>query len=174
VGIKHTVPAGLPTGTVANRVAGDDWRADHIHIPFSVELIIGQNAALTPAAASSAIGVELHSIAKSCRNKVDLSQATQARLVGVVIATGNATGAAFKLSYCTAENATWASGTGVADAGPSLVVGATGGGAGVQHDTGWINLAAGARIDNCFITLLVGVALGSQAPTVGAITAYFR
>ena len=174
MGIKHTVPSGLPTGTASGKVAGDDWRADHVHVPFSVEMIIGQNTALTPAAASAAANVELHATAKSCRNKVDLSQATQARLVAMVIATGNTAAASYKLSYCTAENSTWASGTGVADAVPVVTVGTTGGGAGVLHDSGWTNLAAGAKIDNCFLTLLVGTALGTTAPTVGAVTLFIK
>lgn len=174
MGIKHAVPAGLPTGTESGKVAGDDWRADHNHVPFSIEMVLGQNAALTPAAASAAANVELHATAKSCRNKIDLSNATQARLVGMVIATGNVAGASYKLSYCTAENTTWASGTGVADAGPVLILGTTGGGAGIIHDSGWTNLAAGAKIDNCYVTLLVGTALGTTPPTVGFITCYFR
>lgn len=146
-----------------------------VPVPWvEVPMIIGQNTALTPAAASATVGTELHATAKSCRNKLDLSWATEARLVGMVIATGNATGAAFKLSYATAEASTWSSGTGVADAGPSLIVGSIGGGAGVQHDTGWVSLAAGARIDNCFVTLLVGTALGSTAATVGAVSLFVR
>lgn len=174
--IKHTVPAGLPTGTSSGKVAGDDWRADHVHVPFSIEMILAQNTVLTPAAGSAAVNTELHATAKSCRNKIDLSNASQARLVAQVIATGNAAGAAYKLSYATADASTWSSGTGVADAiGTNpLIVGSNGGGAGVIHDSGWVNLAAGAKIDNCFVTLLVGVALGSTAPTVGFVTCYFR
>lgn len=144
---------------------------------LSVEMIMDAgNVAITPAAVSSAIGVELLATSKATRNKLDLSQFTQARLVATVIATGNVATAAYKLSYATAENTTWASGTGVADAigAAPLVVGANGGGAGVIHDSGWVNLAAGAKIDNCYIALLVGVALGTTAPTVGSITAYFR
>jgi hypothetical protein len=167
VGVIHKKRTGAVDGTA--------WLDDHSHIPFSVEMILGQNAALTPAAASAAIGTELHATAKSCRNIVDLSTATEARLVGMVLATGNVVGAGFKLSYCTVENATWASGTGVADAGPVLVCGTNGGGAGVMHDSGWVSLAALARIDSCKITLLVGgAALGTTPPTVGFVTAYFR
>lgn len=170
MGILHAVPAGLPTGTSAGKVAGDDWRADHSHVPFSIEMILGQNVALTPAAASATANTELHSTAKSCRNKIDLSVATQARLVGMVLATGNVAGGSFKLSYAAAEAATW-SGT---DAGPVLVCGTNGGVAGIIHDSGWVNLAAGAKIDNCFLTLLVGTALGTTAPTVGFVTCLFR
>lgn len=139
-----------------------------------VALILAQNTALTPAAASAAANVELNATAKSCRTKVDLADVTQARLVAMVIATGNAAAAAYKLSYCTAEASTWSSGTGVADAGPILVAGANGGGAGILHDSGWVNLAAGAKIDSCFLTLLVGTALGSTPPTVGSLDCYFR
>jgi hypothetical protein len=170
VGIKHLVPAGLPTGTSAGKVAGDDWRADHVHVPFSVEMILGQNAVLTPAAASAAANTELHSTAKSCRNKIDLSSASQARLVCMVIATGNVAGASYKLSYATTESATWAG----SDAGPVVVLGTNGGAAGVMHDSGWTNLAAGALVDNCFVTLLVGTALGTTPPTVGFCTLYIR
>ena len=58
--IKHVVPAGLPTGTTAGKVAGDDWRADHQFPPFERTLIAGTTAALTPAAASAAAGTELY------------------------------------------------------------------------------------------------------------------
>lgn len=171
MGVFHTVPAGLPTGTSTGKVAGDDWRADHVFIPFSIEMILGQNTALTPAAASAAANTELHSTAKSCRNIIDLSQASQARLVGMVIATGNAAGASYKLSYsASADASTWAG----SDAGPVLTVGSTGGGAGVMHDSGWTNLAAGAKVDNCRVTLLVGTALGTTAATVGFVTCYFK
>lgn len=174
MGILHKKRSGIPAGDPAGAVGGTNWLDDHTHIPFSVEMILGQNTALTPAAASAAANTELHATAKSCRNIVDLSCAAEARLVGMVIAQGNVAGASYKLSYCTVENATWASGTGVADAGPALILGSTGGGAGVMHDTGWVSLAAGARIDSCKITLLVGTALGTTPPTVGFVTAYFR
>lgn len=174
MGIRHTVPSGLPTGTATGKVAGDDWRGDHLHIPFSVEMVIAQAAVLTPAAASAAANTELHATSKSTRNKIDLSQARFARLVGNVITLSNTAGSSYKLSYCTAENSAWASGTGVADAGPVLGVGSTGGAAGVIHDTGWVALAAGAQIDNCYIALLVGTAMGTTAATVGFVTAYFK
>ena len=174
MGIRHTVPSGLPTGTVSGKVAGDDWRADHLHIPFSVEMILANNAYVTPAAASAAANTELNVTGRTCRNKIDLSQATQARLVAGVGTLSSTAGSSYKLSYCTAENATWANGTGVADAGPAVVVGSTGGVLNTIHDSGWVNLAAGARIDNCFITLLVGTAIGTTPATVGFVTAYFR
>lgn len=155
-------------------VDGPAWLDDHSHIPFSVEFVLGQNTALTPAAASAAANTELHATAKSCRNKLDLSAATEARLVGMVIAQGNVAGASVKLSYATTEASTWSGGTGVADAGPNLILGSTGGAAGVMHDTGWVSLAALARIDSCNLTLLVGTAFGTTPPTVGFITGYFR
>lgn len=172
--ILHRKRSGIPAGDPAGKVGGTNWLDDHTHVPFSVEMILGQNAYLTPAAASAATGVELHATARSCRNKVDLSAATECRLVAGVGTLSSTAGSSFKLSYCTVENATWASGTGVADAGPALVVGSTGGVANTIHDSGWVSLAAGARIDSCFLTLLVGTALGTTAPTVSFVTAYFR
>lgn len=174
MGILHKKRSGIPAGDPAGAVGGSNWLDDHAHVPFSVEMILGQNAALTPAAASAAANTELHATAKSCRNRVDLSAATEARLVAMVIATGNAAAASYKLSYATVEASTWSGGTGVADAGPVLTVGTNGGGAGVMHDSGWVSLAAGARIDSCNITLLVGTALGTTAATVTFVTAYFR
>lgn len=174
MGILHKKRSGIPAGDPAGAVGGTNWLDDHDHVPFSCELIIGQNTALTPAAASAAANVELHATAKSCRNKIDLSCATQGRLVVGVIATGNAAGASYKLSYATAEASTWSSGTGVADAGPVCVVGSNGGAAGVIHDSGWTSLAALARIDSCYVTLLVGTAMGTTPPTVGFATLWIR
>lgn len=169
MGIKHKVPAGLPTGTVSGKVAGDDWRSDHDHVPFEVAMWLA-NTATSPAAASAGANVEAFSTGKCCRNKVDLSKASQARLVAMVIAAGNAAGASLKLSYSATEASTWSG----ADAGPVVVLGSNGGAAGILHDTGWINLAAGAQIDNCFITCLVGTAFSTTAPTIGSLTVFFR
>lgn len=174
MGILHRKRAGIPAGDPAGAVGGTNWLDDHLHVPFSCEIIIGQNTALTPAAASATANTELHATAKSCRNRIDLSAATEARLVGLVIATGNVVGASYKLSYATTEAATWSGGTGVADAGPVLVCGTNGGAAGVMHDSGWVALAAGARINSCNVTLLVGTALGTTPPTVGFVTLWIR
>lgn len=167
--IRHTVPAGLPTGTVAGKVAGDDWRGDHLHVPFEATMVLLTTAAI-PAPVSSAANVEAFSAAKLTRTKIDLSQATQARLVAMVIATGNAVGASLKLSYMTTEAATWA-GT---DAGPVCVLGTNGGVAGVLHDSGWTTLAAGARVDNVTIAALVGTAFGTTAPTISSLYVLFK
>lgn len=138
-------------------------------IPFEVAMVL-LTAATAPAAASAAANVEAFSAAKTTRNRIDLANATQARLVAMVIATGNAAGASLKLSYMTTEAATW-SGT---DAGPVCVLGTTGGAAGVLHDSGWVNLPAGAKVDNATVAALVGTAFGSTAPTIGSLTAFFR
>lgn len=167
--IRHSVPAGLPTGTVAGKVAGDDWRGDHLHVPFEVALMI-LTSATAPAAASAAANVELFSAAKPTRNLVDLSQATQVRLVAMVLANGGTPASSVKLQYVAkaSEAATWAG----ADTGASVVLGT--GTVGITRDSGWVTLAAGARIDNCVIAATVGVAFGSSAPTIGALTAFFR
>ena len=170
MGVKHKVPVGLPTGTSTGKVAGDDWREDHDHVPFEIALIRGTTAALTPAAASAAANVEIYATSKVCRQVLDLSTATEARLVAQVIATGNAAGASFKLSYATTQASTWSG----SDAGPVVIVGSTGGAAGVLHDSGWTALAAGAKVDNCYLAVLVGTALSTTAPTIGSLSVYFR
>jgi hypothetical protein len=169
VAIKHAVPAGLPTGTVAGKVAGDDWRADHVHVPFEVALMI-LTSATAPAAASATVNTELFSAAKPTRNLIDLSQATQVRLVAMVLSNGGTTSAAVKLSYVAkaSEASTWA-GT---DAGASVVLGT--GTTGITRDSGWQTLAAGARVDNCVVAAVVGAAFGTTTPTIGALTAFFR
>lgn len=167
MGIRHTVPAGLPTGVATGKVAGDDWRADHVHVPFEVCMVV-LTSATNPAAASATVNTELFSAAKTTRNKIDLSQATQARIVAMPIALGSSTTAAIKLSYMITEASTW-SGT---DAGPTCVLG--NGTAGTLHDGGWTNLATAAKADNMNIALLVSVAFGSTAPTVGNISVFFR
>lgn len=169
--IKHAVPSGLPTGTVSGKVAGDDWRADHTFPPFVRTLIGGTTAALTPAAVLSASGTELYSTSKVTRLEEDLRYATQVRLVALVIANGNVAGASYKLQYKTADASTWSGGT---DVGCEVVVGATGGGTGLLHDSGWATLPAGAQVDPCYLAVVVGTALGTTAPTVGSLRLYVR
>jgi hypothetical protein len=142
----------------------------------SIEMILSTtNVYLTPAAASAPTGTELFATARSTRNKIDLAGATQSRLIAGVGVLSSTAGSNLKLSYATAENATWASGTGVADAGPAVVVGSTGGVTNTLHDSGWTTLAAGARINDCYLAMLVGsVAMGSTAATISFITCYFR
>lgn len=172
--VANYVPVTVVTAQVASDIAAATSLSTTVNARLFETLIIGTTAALTPAAASAATNTELYATAKTCRRKLDLASATQARLVGMVIANGNDANAAYKLSYCTTEASTWSSGTGVANAGPSLVVGSAGGGAGVLHDTGWVTLTPAARIANCYLTLLVGSAIGTTPPTVGSVSCYFR
>lgn len=169
--VVHLVPSGLPTGRTSGLVDGDDWRDPHTvtHVPFEVAMFKA-NTATAPAAASAAANTEAFSTGKCCRVKTDLSTATQARLQAVVIANGNVAGASLKLSYSTSEASTWSG----SDAGPVVVLGSTGGGTGIIHDSGWTNLAAGAIVDNCFLTCLVGTAFGTTAPTIGTLSVFFR
>ena len=127
-------------------------------------------SATAPAAASAAANVELFSSAKPTRNLIDLSQATQVRLVAMVLANGGTPASSVKLQYVAkaSEASTWAG----ADAGASVTLGT--GTVGITRDSGWQTLAVGARIDNCVIAATVGTAFGSTAPTVGALTAFFR
>jgi hypothetical protein len=141
---------------------------------FEVPLILGTTAALTPAANNAASGTELYATSKVTRNKVDLANYTSVRMVCLVVATGNAAGGSYKLQYATAENATWASSTGLADTGCEVVVGSNGGGAGVLHDSGWVSLPSGAKIANCYLAAVVGTAMGSTAATIGSLSVFFK
>lgn len=168
--IKHTVPSGLPTGTVAGKVAGTDWRADHNHVPFELPLLVTANTVLA-GTASAAAGTEMWTTSKPTRNIVDLSNGSQYRLVAMVTALGSATTAAIKMQYMTTSAATWA-GTDLAATTSNLVVGT--GTAGTLFDGGWVNLATAAKVDNLYIALTVGVAFGTTAPSFGAASIFFR
>lgn len=163
----HTVPAGLPTGLLANKVAGDDWRAAHLAPDYDVTLVNAINVAVSPAAASAAANVELYATGKSLRRRLDLTQATQVRLTALIVALGNAAGAAYKLSYMTTSASVWA-GT---DSGCSLIMGA--GTAGAMKDSGWVSIPAGMKVD-VYTTVLVGVAMGTTPPTIGSLSLQYR
>lgn len=171
MGIKHPVPAGLPTGTSTGKVAGDDWRSDHNHVPFEVPLFLAAGNAGVAAVASATAGNEMWSTGKPTRNKVDLLYGTQFRLVAMVTALGNAATAAIKMQYMTTNAATWA-GTDLASTTQNLVVGA--GTAGTIFDLGWQNLATAAKVNDLYIALAVAVALGTTAPSFGGVSVFFR
>lgn len=171
MGIKHTVPASMPTGTTAGKAAGDDWRADHNHVPFEVPLFLCAGNAGVAAVASAAAGAEMWAVGKPTRNKLDLLYASQFRLTAVVTALGTATTAAIKMQYMTTNAATWA-GTDLAASGGSLVVGT--GTAGAIFDLGWTNLATAAKVNDIYIALVVSVALGATAPSFGGVSIFFR
>lgn len=167
--IKHATTA---TGSaVAGKIAAPEWNADHVHVPFEVAMFLAAGNAGVAGVAGSAAGAELWPSGKPTRNKIDLATADECRLVAMVTALGNATGAAIKLTYMTTNVATWA-GTDMASSTPNLVVGT--GTAGTIFDTGWRPMAAGAMVDNLYIAGSVAVAFGTTAPSFGSITAYFR
>ena len=135
-----------------------------------VVLIAGTTAALTPAAASAAAGTELYAVSKTCRLKESLDGATQVRLVALVIANGNVGGVTWDLVYRTTDASAWSGGTAT---GCTIPIGT--GTVGTLRDSGWVNLPAGAKIDPCYLTVVVGaVAQGTTAPTIGSLRVYFR
>lgn len=172
MGIKHTVPAGLPTGTVTGKVAGDDWRADHLHIPFEVSLWTAGAAALAaPWAATQAVNTETAS--KAMRNRIDLSQASQFRLTALQGTASTPTNAALKMVYTTTQTAILATSTpNLAASGETLVIGTTGNN-GLLIDTGWVNIATDAKVDNVYVTLFQVVTL-TVAGTWGNIKVFFK
>jgi hypothetical protein len=167
--VLHAVPSGLPTGTVPGKVAGDDWRADHLSIPEPLTMWSNGSASLTTLTASLAAGTEWFSGAKATRGLTDLSAASQGRLVMMIGAVGNKADASIKLSYRTTQASTWGAGT---DAGPTCVFGA--GTANTLVDGGWMDLAPDCRVDNVYLAILVGVAFGTTAPSASTIRLYLR
>jgi hypothetical protein len=168
MGVGHRAATG--TGAQAGKVVAADWSADHVHVPFEVALLLANGNTPHVPPASVAAGTELFSTAKPTRNLIDLAQATQVRFTAMVTANGNATGAAVKLQYRpkATEAATW---TGT-DAGPTIVLGT--GTVGIMRESGWVTLAAGARVADCVIAAVVSVAFGTTSPSIGSLTAYFR
>lgn len=169
MGIRHTVPAGLPSGTVSGKVAGDDWRADHLHVPFQMTMFHMGSGTFT---APTAIGTVEVAAAPMGRALVDLSQATQMRLVvGQKVLSTAGTGS-IQLQYSTngATQTAWAA----AD-GASGLVSMLGGTANTIKESGWVNLAAGAKIDNCYLRVVTVItAAVSPAATYSFVDVLFR
>lgn len=170
MGIKHTVPAGLPTGTVTGKVAGDDWRADHVCMPFPVTMLhMGTaNYTLSPLTAGT---VEPSSPAS--RMLMDLSTATQFRLaVGQRVIGVGATSCDLRLQYASngATQSTWvdanATGTGVSLMGgtvPNI------------REGGWVNLNAAAIADSMYLrAAIVTVGTLTTAPQFSFVDVLFR
>jgi hypothetical protein len=172
VPITHSVPAGLPTGTVANKVAGDDWRGNHLFPPFEYLLFHGGVSGvytLTPLTA----GTVEPANAPMARGLVDLDNATQMRLViGQRIVGAGGTTCTARLQYATngATQTTWAdaqnTGTGV-----SL----QGGTANVVREGGWVDLVTGAKAASTYIRLaIVTTGTVTTAPTLSWAEVLFR
>jgi hypothetical protein len=148
MGIRHTVPAGLPVTSMPNRVGGAEWSADHLHIPFHCTMFhMGTSAFTAPTAiATTELTVPMSRIL------VDLSQATQCRLVvGQKVLSTAGTGT-IRLQYATngATQTTWAD----ADGGGISMLGGT---ANTIKESGWVSLVAGAQIDNCYLRLVTAI-----------------
>lgn len=166
---KHAFTSAVPASSDATKIDGPKWNAQHLMPYSSYALLIGTTAVLTPAAASAAINTELYATVKPTRTRIDLTEVDEVRLQAVVIATGNAAGGAWKLSYNTTNPATW---TGT-DVGADVVLGTNGGAAGVVHTGSWTAVPVGAKGD-VYIAVLVGVAMGTTPPTIGSLTLQYR
>lgn len=172
MGIKHQVPVGLPTGTSAGKVAGDDWRLDHLHVPMEFLIFhLGATAVytLTPLTA----GTVEPANAPMARFLADLDQAAQMNLViGQRIIGAGGTSCDARLQYATngATQTAWAdaqnSGTGLA-----LRTGT----ANTVRATGWVDLVSGAKAATTYLRLgIVTVGTVTTAPTISWAAAMFR
>jgi hypothetical protein len=170
--VLHTVPSGLPTGTSAGKVAGDDWRANHTFPPFEYLLFHGGVTGvytLTPLTA----GTVEPANAPAFRGLVDLDAATQMRLVvGQRIIGAGGTTCTARLQYATngATQTSWAdaqnSGTGI-----NLQTGT----ANTVRDGGWVDLVTGAKAVSTYIRLaIVTTGTVTTAPTLSWAEVLFR
>jgi hypothetical protein len=149
-------------------VAGDDWRGDHVHIPFQVTIFhagtSGNSTAVTAAGTAELATVPM------ARSLVDLSSARQMRLIcGQKVLGAGGTSQYLQLQYST-DQTTWAaahaSGNGI-----DLRTGT----ANTVHDAGWVNLVAGAQVDNCFLRLvLVTTGTMTTGATISWADALFK
>jgi hypothetical protein len=178
---RHKKSSARAVTTDTNDIDAGDWNSPHLTIPEYVPLLVANSNTAITLTPSAAANTEMFSTSKGLRRELDLSQVDQFRLRSMVIANGNATGASLKMQYDLTETATW---SGVDLAAPSsapetgntnsgiLVMGT--GTVGVLRDTGWVNVQAAAQVVDSAVTVVVGTALGTTAPTVGSIVVAFR
>lgn len=164
--IKHPALSGV-TDNPAYGVSKTKHEAAHLAPVYNIDLITTANAAVTPAAASAGANIELYATGKSTRRRIDFSQVDEVRLTSLVITNGNATGASWKLSYMTTMDSTWA-GT---NSGATIVLGT--GTAGALRAGSWVAIPAGMKADVA-LAVLVDVAMGSTAPTIGSLSLQYR
>jgi hypothetical protein len=110
-----------------------------------------------------------HASNAACR-KIDLTNYTQVRLTVMKLATAGPAGMLIRAKYRTTWDATvgnWAQ-LGVSDV--ACVIGT---GVSQPYDSGWINLAAGARAD-VFVGIAGASGNGSLSPAFGNVMLHFR
>lgn len=147
-GIVSVVPAGIPATTVLN-----------IHSDA------GANVTLTNQANAEQF------LGNSNRNihKINLSNYTQVRLVArVVTASASANTPRVYAEYHTSFSTTVGDYSGIGTSAVNCSLAATG-----VIDSGWVNLAAGAKAD-VFVTVLQNGGDGAADPALGAVTLQFK
>lgn len=170
MGIRHTIPSGLPTGTAAGKVAGDDYRADHLHVPFQVTLFHGGSTGVytAPTAATSAEA----GTAPMSRAFIDLSQGRQMRFVVGMRTLGVGYTTALLRPQFSTDQTTWVELAATTTTGDLSMMGGT---ANIVRNTAWVNLAVASQVDNLYLRLLnVSTGTGTTAATVSWADLLFR
>lgn len=103
------------------------------------------------------------------RTKMDLSSFTEVRLISHVLAAGF-TGAFHEVRYATSFESSQGSYLTLGDTAVRIVHD-TGN---VIEDTGWINLVAGAKLDNTFLALVMDDGDGIEDPVVRQVMMYLK
>ena len=129
-------------------------------------LSVGTAIGLT---ASTAGPAEVSGTARQTRTIVDLSQATECRVIAMVNVLGNSTTAYVRADYrTTADPATWAS-TGALSTNTIIGTGT----ANTLHVGTWQAIPAAARIADCYVAAMFGSTSTTQ-PTVSSIVLQVR
>lgn len=162
--IGHQIPAGLPTGTSAGKVAGDDWRASHLHIPFQQTLFHGGPTGVWTAPTAATTNTEL-ATAPMSRLYTDLDQAAQARLViGMRTLGVGYTTAVLRLQYAAVAQSTWTELAATAGGGDVSLLAGT---ANIIRVSPWFTIAAAALATDQVLRLVFNsTGTGTTAATV--------
>lgn len=173
--IKHTVPAGLPTGTVSGKVAGDDWRADHNHVSFEYLIFHAGTTGvytLTPLTAGT---VEPANAPMARVFVPDATYVSQFRIaIGQRIVGAGGTTCNAQLQYATngATQTSWADAANSAGAGNVSLQGGT---ANIIRTGSWADLASAAKIADLYCRFaIVTTGTVTTAPTISWAAVMFR
>lgn len=172
-----SIPAGQLTGTVATARLGSGTanaskvlRGDQTWSPVQLAIVLNAVASANVAFSAQPAADTLFLSSVRHIQKADLTNFSQVRFL--VNKTGNtgATGATLHLRYHTSYSTTVGDYVAIGTSALSVAVDTA---SSVYLDTGWIDLASGAKAD-VFLAVVGAGGDASASPQFGAITAQFR
>ena len=173
--IKHIVPAGLPTGTVTGKVAGDDWRSDHNHVSFEYLIFhLGASAVytLTPLTAGTVEPLTVPMARLFVGDATYISQFRVAIGQRAIGAGGTTCNAQFQYSTNGATQSTWADAANTSGAGNLNLQTGT---ASTVRVGAWADLASAAKIADLYARFaIVTTGTVTTAPTISWAAVLFK